>query len=405
MKRMRMKNYLVLILLGGIFSASNLNAQVIYPKFGKGIQMTAADTSFYLKLGFRFQTLYTNQWDAGETGLSDLGNRESAIFIRRSRLKFDGWAVNKNLKYKAELALSNRDNGGGNSGDFSNAANIILDAFVQYKFYKGLSIRVGQFKMPGNRERVISSGNLQFVDRSRLNSRYTLDRDVGIMFINKHGLGDRFVMKEMLAMSSGEGKNITSGNIGGHAYALRIEALPFGEFQSKGDYIGSAIKYEERPKLSVGVTYDINNQAGRTRGQKGSFISDAANLKDLSSIFVDLMFKHKNLSIMAEYAQRATNDDDPNVYDEADNILATYYMGSGLNLSAGYMLPNNWEIAARWTNITPQDGVANNEVQNTIGLSRYFVGHKLKIQTDATFRSVEDSNNSLLYRIQMDFHF
>jgi len=143
-------------------------AQVTYPSFGKGIQVTAEDSTFYLKLGFRFQTLFTNEWDASGSGLSGLGNHTSAFFIRRSRLKFDGWAINKNLKYKAELALSNRDNGGGNSSNFSNAANIILDAFVEYKFNSGLALRAGQFKLPGNRERVISSGNLQFVDRSRL---------------------------------------------------------------------------------------------------------------------------------------------------------------------------------------------------------------------------------------------
>lgn len=386
-------------------SFNTLQAQVTIPKFGKGIQMTAEDTSMYLKIGFRFQTLYTNNWDAAETGFSDLENHESAIFIRRSRLKFDGWALDKKLKYKAELALSNRDNGGGNSGNFSNAANIILDAFLEYNFYKGLSIRAGQFKMPGNRERVISSGNLQFVDRSRLNSRYTLDRDVGIMLIHKHTLGDNFVMKQMLAISSGEGKNITSGNIGGHAYSLRLEALPFGEFQSKGDYVGSAVKFEETPKLAIGITYDFNNEAGRTRGQKGSFLPDGAILKDINSYFIDLMFKYKAISIMGEYAFRATEDDNPNFYGENDQALGTYYVGSGLNLSLGYMLPSNWEIAGRWTVINPQAGVSSNEEQYTLGLSKYIVGHKLKIQTDLTFRSIEENNNELIQRVQMDFHF
>ena len=400
-----MKNCKFLLILLGLLCVDTIQAQVTLPKFGKGIQVMAEDSSMYLKIGFRFQTLYTNNWDASETGFSDLSNYESAIFIRRSRLKFDGWALNKKLKYKAELALSNRDNGGGNSDNFSNAANIVLDAFIEYNFFKSLSIRAGQFKLPGNRERVISSGNLQFVDRSRLNSRYTLDRDVGIMFINKHSLGDNFIMKEMLAISSGEGKNITSGNIGGHGYSFRVEAFPFGEFQSKGDYIGSAIKFEETPKLSIALTYDFNNKAGRERGQKGSFLPDGAILKDINSIFVDLMFKYKAISIMGEYAFRATEDTDPFVYGENDAPIGTYYVGNGLNLSLGYMLPSNWEIAGRWTDINPEAGVANNEQQYTLGLSRYIVGHKLKVQTDLTFRSIEESNNEMFQRVQLDFHF
>lgn len=387
-------------------TSSQLFAQVEIPKFGKGIQMMAKDSSMYLKLGFRFQTLLTNDWDGEEDGFSNLSNHESAIFIRRSRIKMDGWALNKNLKYKAELALSNRDNGGGNSDYFSNAANIILDAWVEYKFYKNLSVRVGQMKLPGNRERVISSGNLQLVDRSRLNSRYTLDRDVGFMFIHKHTLGNDFVVKELLAISSGEGKNITAGNIGGYGYSARIEFLPFGNFQSKGDYIGSAIKYEEKPKLSVAFTYDINDRAGRTRGQKGSFLPAEAELHTISSIFIDAMFKYKAFSFMMEYADRKSDADSPLIFIPGDEVeVGKYYVGSGLNLVAGYMLKNNWELAARWTDMTPHELVAAEETQYTFGLSKYIVGHKLKVQTDVTFRSIENANNQFQQRIQMDFHF
>jgi len=294
---------------------------------------------------------------------------------------------------------------GGNSANFSNAANIILDAFVEYKMKSGIAIRAGQFKLPGNRERVISSGNLQSVDRSRLNSRYTLDRDVGIMLTNSHTLGSEFLVKEIFAVTSGEGKNVTAGNIGGYGYSFRLEALPFGTFQSKGDYVGSAIKFEETPKLAIGLTYDFNDRAGRLRGQKGSFITDDTNLKNITSYFVDLMYKHKYLSIMAEYAYRTTEDDDPNVFDAEGELIGTYYMGSGLNLSAGYMLPNTWELALRYTTIDPQEAVANDENRYTFGVSKYVVGHKLKVQTDMTYRVVDNSTNDLIYRVQMDFHF
>ena len=407
-----MKNLLLSLALIVCSCAWNsLNAQMVNPKFGKGLQITAADSSFYLKLGFRFQTLYLNSWNLPQNNLSKLEDYESAVFIRRSRLKFDGYAVTKKLKYKAELALSNRDNGGGNSSDFSNAANIILDAQVEWNFYKGFSIWAGQGKMPGNRERLVSSGNLQFVDRSRLNSRFTLDRDVGMMLKHNHTFGKSFILKETIALSSGEGKNITSGNIGGSAYTFKIEALPFGNFQSKGDYTGSATKYEEKAKLAVAVAYDINVDAGRERGQKGSFIVDPEGNpggKDLNTFFADFMFKHKNLSIMGEYVTRDTEDGDANVYfgtGEEEQVIATYYTGSAVNLAVGYMLKNNWEIAARWTDVNPNEGVASDETQYTLGFSKFVVGHKLKVQTDVTYRSIETSEDDLFYRLQMDFHF
>lgn len=397
-------NTVFLLVLGNLIMLDSVNAQITAPKFGKGINIMAGDSSFTMKVGFRFQTLFNNTWNLGEDKLSNLEDYESGIMIRRSRLKFDGWAFTPKLKYKAELSLSNRDNGGGNSDEFSNAANIILDAFVEWNFYGGLSLWAGQGKMPGNRERLISSGNLQFVDRSRLNSRFTTDRDVGVMLKHKAEFGEKFILKSTLALVSGEGKNITSGNIGGAAYTAKVEAFPFGAF--KGAYVGSDIGREETPKLAIAVAYDTNKEAGRTRGQKGSFIEVDAldiNAKDLNTFFADLMFKQKGTSVMIEYVTRTTDDDDPHIYAIDGDILTSYYTGSAINVSAGQMLGKNNELAVRWTRVEPD--VASDEDQFTLGFSKYFVGHKLKVQSDLTYRALDTSEDDLFYRIQMDLHF
>lgn len=398
----------ILILLScGLYNS--LNAQITVPTFGKGIQINSQDSSFYLKMGLRFQTLFLNEWNLKNDEFSAIEGHKSTFFIRRARLKFSGWAVSPKLKYKCELALSNRDNGGGNSSTYNNAANIILDANIEWNFHKNLSVWVGQGKMPGNRERLVSSGNLQFVDRSRLNSRFTLDRDVGIMLKNHHKLNTKFVLRETVALSSGEGKNITTGNVGGAAFAFKIEALPFGRFQSKGAYIGSAIKKEKEPKLAIAIAYDINQNAGRERGQKGNFIEAPNGIvlgKNLTTFFADLMFKYQNLSIMAEYVKRTVEDGDPNVYfEDLPEAIGTYYTGSATNFAIGYMLRNNWEIATRWTSIHPDKDVANDENQYTLGLSKFIIGHQLKIQTDFTYRAIDISEDDLIFRLQMDFHF
>lgn len=398
---------IVLILSCGIFNI--LTAQMTIPKFGKGLQITSQDSSFYLKMGLRVQTLFQNEWNLKDDDFSALEDHKSAFSIRRARLKFSGWALSPTLKYKCQLALSNRDNGGGNKATYSNAANIILDAHLEWNFYKHLSVWVGQGTMPGNREKNVSSGNLQFVDRSRLNSRFTLDRDAGIMLKNHHKIGNDFIIKETVAITSGEGKNITSGNIGGAAYTFKVEALPFGKFQSKGAYSGSATKFEKKPKLAIAIAYDINQNAGRERGQKGSFIiaPDGIEIgKDLNTLYADLMFKYKKLSIMAEYVKRTTEDGKPTVFfGDLPAPIATYYTGSATNFSIGYMMKNHWEIATRWTSIHPDEGVASDEDQYTVGLSKFIVGHKLKVQTDLTYRAIDTKDDDLIFRMQMEFHF
>ena len=395
---------LTLVIMAAIFVCSGVNAQFQSYKFGDGIKVTSQDSSFYMRFGFRFQNLAVSSWK-----FDDEGTEYSANFlVRRSRLKFDGYAFDPRLKYKLELGLSNRDVGGGTGPEFNSGANIILDAYVTYKINKNWAIQFGQAKLPGNRERVISSANLQLVDRSRLNSRYNIDRDVGLQLKHTFKIGSDFTFREVFAFSQGEGRDVTGGHFGGYDYTFRVEMLPFGSFSSKGDYIGSAIKRESTPKLSIGATYDINKNAVRERAQLGKFIRGADGNyygKDLTTFFADLMFKYRGLSIASEYVDKKTDDGIPTVLDNENNIVGTFYTGKAITAQVGYMFDNNIEMVLRYTDNNPDDLVANDEVRWTFGLNKFFSGHQLKIQTDFQIVQPDGGSNSFVWRTQMDVHF
>lgn len=356
--------------------------------FGKGIRVLAQDSSFYLKFSARFQTLYDGQLNLQTEEWND------KMMIRRSRLKFDGWAYDTRLKYKLELAVSNRDNGKV-APESNMAANIVLDAVLKYNFSPGWEIWFGQTKLPGNRERVVSSQQLQFVDRSLVNSKFTIDRGVGIQLRHKHKIGNA-VIKEIGSIAMGEGRNLTIANVGGYEYTARVELLPFGEFAGKGDYFGSDLKREKTPKLAIGITYDQNNHASRAQGFKGEFFDQH---KDLMTAFVDAMFKYQGFSSMFEYANKWT-DGSPVVAEGA------FYTGTGWTLQMGYLFMNNFEIAARYTDISPEKITGNEAItETTLGVSKYFVGHSLKIQSDLSYIENEFSDNGLRYRFQVELAF
>lgn len=386
--------------------------------FGKGFNITGKDSSFTMKIGLRFQTLFDSRWSVREDDLMNIGAYSSNFLIRRSRLKFNGFVYTPKLKYKVELGLSNRDIGGSNLEEVKYGSRIILDAYIDWNFYKNFSLKAGQAKLPGNRERVISSANLQFVDRSLLNSKYNIDRDMGLQLKHHFKIGDSFIIKEVIAFSQGEGRNITSGNLGGYDYTFRLEMLPFGKFSSKGDYVGSAIKFEKKPKLAIGFTYDINDNAVRKRGQGGSFIKDSEGNyagRTLYTFFADLMFKYKGLSIMGEYAIKNTSNGNPYIIDPFnDDRLGPYYIGNGLNIQAGWMFNNMLEISGRYTSISPELTTETSLNQYTIGVSKFIVGHKLKVQGDVSYTqnyyenntSVnQGKNDALMWRMQVDIHF
>lgn len=385
-----------------LMSAWTVTSQEIEsPKFGKGLfNLVGKDSSWTMKIGTRIQILSSNVY-------ADGASPRNNFLIRRARLKFDGYAFSPKLKYKIELGLSNRDMSG-TSIYTGNTPRYIMDAVIKWNFYENFVLWAGQTKLPGNRERVISSANLQQVDRSLVNSFFNIDRDVGIQLRHHLKIGENFIVREIFALSQGEGRNVVLGNLGGHQYTGRIELLPFGTFANKGDYFGSDLAREPKPKLAIGVTYDHNNKAVKTRSNLGLYMENDEGLfeTNINTVFVDAIFKYRGFSTMIEYAKR--DADDP-IAKNSDGTPTgdVVQVGNGINIQSGYLFKNNWEITGRFTNAYLDETITGRGYQNqyTFGLSKFIVGHSLKVQTDFSVLDLENQNTRYMYRLQLDLHF
>ncbi|PRX48836.1 porin [Salegentibacter salegens] len=398
---MKIQHLLILSLL--LFFSNTQAQDITENSFGNGIINTVArDSSFSLKFGARFQSLFVSEWRDSE--FEGFESESSNILIRRARLKFSGFAYSPKLEYKLELGLSNRDISGA-SVFTNNAPRYVLDAVLKWNFYENFILWVGQAKLPGNRERVVSSGDLQFVDRSLLNSRFNIDRDLGVQLHHKINLGNQFVIKEIFAFSQGEGRNVVTGNLGGFQYTGRLEALPFGEFQ---DYREASLERYETPKLAMGVTYDYNNDAVKTRSNMGGymFTENGFYSTDITTFFADFMFKYKGVSVLGEFAHRDAENPIA-VEEDGTPTGAIVNVGNSINLQGGYLFDNNIEVVGRFTQVQEDilGSLFPNEKQYTFGISKYLSKHKLKVQTDLSFRDSPDPDwNNLMYRLQVDFH-
>ena len=385
-----------------LFAIISIQSQEIEsPKFGKGLfNIVGQDSSWTMKIGARFQFLATSLMEDGESPTT-------SFLIRRARLKFDGYAFSPKLEYKLELGLSNRDISGV-SKFTGNTSNIVMDAVLKYNFYQNFELWVGQTKLPGNRERVISSANMQQVDRSILNARFNIDRDIGFQLRHHFTISDHFVIKEIFALSQGEGRNVVTGNLGGHQYTGRIELLPMGDFTGKGDYSGSDLKREKTPKLSLAASYDHNNNAVRNRSNQGSYMETDYGFYEtnINTLFVDAMFKYKGFSLMAEYADRDAKDPIAKNSDgtETGDVVQ---VGKGLNIQSGYLFKNNWEVSGRYSSVELNKNITgiDPEHQYTLGVSKFIVGHSLKVQSDISFLDIANNSDQFLYRLQFDIHF
>lgn len=376
---------IILISLASFSQISKLSKE----KYAKGIRFTGPDSSFYVKFGLRMQNLVV------VTAPED-GPAETRALVRRFRFKFDGWILNPDFVYKVEVGQSNIDVGGG--------SNLLLDAVLKYHAGKNLWIWFGQTKLPGNRERVVSSQTLETVDRSALNSAYNVDRDMGLQLRHSMNLGE-MVIREAASVSGGEGRNWSVGNSGGLCYTGRIEILPFGNFSSKGDYFLADLKHEQNPKFAFGATYDLNDLASKSKGQRGTELQFQ---RSLNSYMADMIFKFKGFSVFSEFIRKETNDP----YGTKEKLLdptitGTFTTGYGFNGQAGYVTKSGWGAVGRFTNVTPDSQTLLTENnQYTLAFSKYIVNHKFKIQTDGTYiDNLGAKANVFMWRFHMEVGF
>ncbi|ERJ59467.1 porin [Sphingobacterium paucimobilis] len=339
----------------------------------KGIQYTSKDSLFYTNFRFRMQNRlgYSNVLDGENNGKFDAR-------IRRLRMRMDGYIYTPKISYSVQLAFTRSDQ----DFDDTGIPNIVRDAVIFYNFSDDFYISFGQNKLPGNRQRVNSSGSLQFADRSLVNSNFTIDRDFGLSFNLSKKLG-AMPINAKAAISTGEGRPANSTD-DGLAYTGRVEFLPFGDFTNDGDYSEGDIEREKRPKLSLGGGYSYNDRTIREGGQTGRYVQDPFTLK---TAFADAIFKYQGFAYQAEYMRRDV--DNPLNTTTGDKPEDTYaYKGWGLNQQTSYLLNHGYEIAGRYTYLKPHQQISNFEVQTEvleIGLTKYMKAHRLKFQLNANY--------------------
>ena len=364
---------MVLLLLSLSLAAQTEVDERAMISFDKGLGFFDPDSTFGLNLRFRIQ----NRIGMNTVSASDFSPDQFEANVRRLRLRFDGYLGSSKLTYYLQLSFSRGDQDWDNTG----FPSLVRDAMVFYNFNKKFYMGMGQGKLPGNRQRVTSSGQQQFVDRSLVNAIFNIDRDFGLMAYYHNHLGV-FHYNLKGAVSTGEGRNIQRTDKG-LAYTLRLELLPLGDFVNDGDFSEGDLEREVSPKLSLGAAYSFNNKAVKSSGQRGSTLTTPT---DISSLFFDLIAKYQGWALSSEYANRSVNLNHGLWSQEPTPHIFT---GNGINTQLSYVFPSYWEVAGRYTRVNPHEELQGIEAQTdiyTLGLTKYIRKHRNKFQLNLSYQ-------------------
>lgn len=347
---------------------------------GKGITFQPKNKQYKMTMRFRMQNLLAMDFD------DNFSLQETQARVKRLRLRFDGYIFSPKLLYSIQLGFTPYDSKVLPNGN----QNIVRDAMIYYMPNANWNIGFGQTKIKANRARVNSSSALQFVDRSIVNSEFNLDRDFGLFGeFYKPLIGD-FNMAAKASITLGEGRNWSSSKQSGFAYTGRLELYPFGRFKSLGEVAEGDFERESNVKVMLAGAYSYNDKATRLQGQNGAIMPNGET-RDLHTYFVDFILKYQGFAFYTDFMGRSTSQ--PLFNNEASPCI---YKGNGVNVQTSYLFPSNWEIALRNSTLLPAKEVQpivgyKKHNQTTLAVTKYLIGHSLKIQADASYNTKQAS--------------
>lgn len=353
-------------------------AALPYYSYGKGLGITSPDSLFQLNIRFRMQNRVTYIQNEDE----DPAYQGE---IRRLRLRFDGYVGDPRFLYVIQLSFAPGDVGEVQEGD---NINIIRDAAVFYRPNKHWSFLFGQTKLPGNRQRVNSSGALQLTDRSVNNARFNIDRDFGFQGYYLNENRDKFSYNVKTAVSTGEGRNWTKSADNGVALTGKLELMPFGSFKKDGTNFEGDIAREEKPRLLLSGAFHQNNLARRTQGQLGDDLFEQRTMK---SVLLDAMLKYNGWALMSSYMSRSAEN--PVTYNPDDLTDFNYvFTGNGMDYQLSYVFPTNYEIIGRFSTQKVHEDIqmyTPDTKQYSIGVTKYLWEHAFKLQGEVTLSDLD----------------
>ena len=387
----------------------------------KGFTMETRDGLWKTAIQWRFQGRYSYSQRTDADDFSDYDNENESTFeLRRVRMKIGGHGYQPWIKYYIEMNWQSTTNSGNSP---SNTGASLLDWRIDLSKFKWLQLRVGQWKINYNRERVDSSGKQQFVERSIVTNAFTVDRQMGAMVYGHLAPGTFLDTRYYAGVWNGSGRAEANDD----KHMMYMGRLQWNFLGRDLAWQQSAIKYHEQPAGSAAFaayttqgkctrwsssgcgTLGFDNSAGVPYTSDGN--ATPGQFK-VSGMMEEFAFKWRGLSIQHEYHWKEVKDN--NIAEGAPG-RKTNLMGSYAQM--GYfphylipIIPKPLEIAFRYAFVDPNVSAKNDTLSAyTTAINWFFAGHRNKLTLDGTWFTLaqprgKDENEQQI-RLQWDVSF
>jgi len=384
-----LKIFLLLFLSFPLF-AQEKNKDFYITK-GKGFEFHFFEDQYLLQVDFRGQFRASYPYDSFPIISDDFNDDETTIGISRARIKIGGHVYKSYYTFYFEQDIKGVN---------------LLDFRVQIEKYAFLKLRVGQWKARYTRERVISSGKQQGLERSLINRVFTIDRQQGISLFGNLDGGGAANFSYWTSIFTGMGRGSSNNDDNNLMYLLRFQWNPNGEVVR---FSGSDLEYHKKFISSIafaGVTNTSAYTAFSTRGgeQLFGFEPGEDGQYKVDQLLFETAFKYRGISWQQELHYKNIDD---KVNLEQTTLIGNYFQIGYFFHYAFPKFPKSLEIFARQAFYDANiDMAGNNNYEYTIGCNWFFKGHKNKLTFDYSYIEYNEFDPTFesgnRYRIQWD---
>jgi hypothetical protein len=366
----------------------------------EGFRLETRDGNWQTNLQWRFQFRLTHPYQGDPRQLDDFAASDETSFqVRRLRMKIGGHGYRPWLKYYFELDLQPlRDE----DDSPQTASTRVIDWRVDLAKWEKIGLRAGQWKIDYNRERVISSGRQEFVERSIVNRIFTVDRQIGLQLRGR-------LFKETLAdlryyggVFNGQGRGVINDD-NNMMYVGRLQWNFLGRDLSLRQ---TDVERTEKPtgSLSASGLHTIGRCTRWSSSGCGNLdgFTDPASAADgqfkINQAAQGFAFKWQGFSTDQEFHWKR-------VIDRVNDTKSDLY---GVYAQAGYFFNEIWEkfpepleFAFRYAWLRepnedaisaaiPDDSVYNQRQEFTGAANWFFAGHNNKLTLDYSYLTLDD---------------
>lgn len=382
--------------------------------YGKnGFFMKSRDGNSAMNLQWRAQMRYTNPYRSDPRQAGNFSAIDQSTFeLRRVRMKIGGHGYRSWLKYYFETDLQpTRDS----SSDSAEGSARLIDWRLTLDKYDWLSLRVGQWKVNYNRERVDSSGRQTFVERSIVNRIFSVDRQMGVMAFGRLFPGTLGDTRYYLGAFNGEGRGVGNDD----SNMMYMGRLQWNFLGRDLKWRQSDVGYSEQAAGSIALA-GATNIGKCTRWSS----SGCGNLDGFAKVDAAIEGQFKIQQMVAETAFKWHGfawQQEFHWKEIADRTNGTKSDLKGGYAQAGYFfhnsiprIPENLEVAFRYAAVDEPNetdiGLTNTR-QEFSGAINYFIrGHNNKLTLDFSHLTLDDEflnrkTSSQRVRFQWDVSF